>query len=352
MNAEEIIGKVLDGRTITDGETAFLLSAEGEDMDLLFRTAAQVRDRMFGKDVFVYGFVYFSTYCRNDCAFCNYRSSKTMHRYRKTPEEVLRLSDSLAEAGVNLVDLTMGEDPRVYSDGGRYLADIVRKIRDSSDIGIMVSPGAMGDGAIKDLGTAGADWLAVYQETYDRQRFSGLRPGQDFDFRAGRRKVAMENGMLAEDGILVGTGESALSRAASIRLMRESGCDQIRAMTFVPQADTPMSSIPAGDTDDELRAIAVMRLLYPDRFIPASLDVEGISGLRTRIDAGANVITSVIPPFEELAGVAQPELDIDDGGRSVDRVRRLLSDMGRRVADLSQYRKIIDSRKEMLRCRS
>lgn len=48
-----------------------------------------------------------------------------------------------------------------------------------------------------------------------------------------------------------------------------------------------------------------MRLLFPDKLIPASLDVDGISGLELRLMAGANVVTSIIPPNEGLAGVAQ-----------------------------------------------
>lgn len=46
----------------------------------------------------------------------------------------------------------------------------------------------------------------------------------------------------------------------------------------------------------ELKIIALMRILYPEALIPASLDVDGIDGLENRINAGANLITSIIPP--------------------------------------------------------
>ena len=62
--------------------------------------------------------------------------------------------------------------------------------------------------------------------------------------------------------------------------------------------------------------IAVMRLAMPDRLIPASLDVEGIAGLEARLEAGANVVTSIVPPQSGLAGVSQAELDIDAGLRT------------------------------------
>ena len=63
--------------------------------------------------------------------------------------------------------------------------------------------------------------------------------------------------------------------------------------------------------------IAAMRLAMPDRFIPASLDVDGIAGLERRLEAGANVVTSIVPPTVGLAGVSQAELDIDEGYRTV-----------------------------------
>ena len=63
-----------------------------------------------------------------------------------------------------------------------------------------------------------------------------------------------------------------------------------------------------------------MRLAMPDRLIPASLDVDGIAGLEPRIAAGANVVTSIVPPDIGLAGVSQSELDIDDGLRTAPEV--------------------------------
>ena len=73
---------------------------------------------------------------------------------------------------------------------------------------------------------------------------------------------------------------------------------------------------PAGDAA-ELLTIAAMRLAMPDRLIPASLDVDGIRGLERRLEAGANVVTSIVPPTVGLAGVSQAELDIDEGYRTV-----------------------------------
>ncbi|MCQ2078877.1 MAG: methylornithine synthase PylB [archaeon] len=344
MDSYEILKKCQEGHIPVAAEMEALLADDDpEFVKELYATAAKVRDEHFGKKLFMYGFVYFSTYCKNNCAFCYYRRSNDIDRYRKTREEVLMLSASLRDAGVNMVDLTMGEDPELYRNDYEGLIDLVKGVRETvGDLGIMVSPGAVSREAMPRLRAAGADWFACYQETYNRELFAKLRLEQDYQFRIDQRKWAREAGMLTEDGMLVGTGEDAADHAEQIRIMGELGCQQVRAMTFVPQEGTPMQCIVPSDPQKELKAIAVMRLAYPDKLIPASLDVEGINGLKTRIDAGANVITSIVPPHEELAGVAQPELDINDGHRSVDYVKAMVKDMGRYVASNAEFREFME----------
>lgn len=344
MDIGELITRVAGGYRPTVDEVARLLSVDSvEDIDLLYSEARRVTEERFGKDLFLYGFVYFSTYCRNNCTFCYYRRDNTIDRYRKTEDEVVTLSESLRDAGVNLVDLTMGEDPFMHTDHQKNLVKLVESVRNAVDLGIMVSPGAIEEQTFPRLADAGADFFAVYQEIYNRDLYGKLRVEQDYDARIMQRVLARRNGMLAEDGMLVGTGETVEDRADAILNMGDSGCEQIRAMTFVPQEGTPLRTLMPHDPSDELKAIAVMRLLFPDRLIPASLDVEGIAGLRTRVMAGANVITSIIPPYQELAGVAQPELNIDDGHRSVDYVKNMIGEMGLRPASNSEYRDYLES---------
>ncbi len=91
-----------------------------------------------------------------------------------------------------------------------------------------------------------------------------------------------------------------------------------------------------------------MRLLFPDRLIPASLDVGGLEGLKERLDAGANVITSIVPPGEGLAGVAQSSLDIDDARRTVTCVESVLRECGLVPATRDEYLQWIKNREVMI----
>jgi methylornithine synthase len=332
------------GKLSVDEIFELMSISDPADKEELFSAARRVRDREFGKKIFTYGFVYFSTYCKNNCTFCYYRvSNNGIDRYRKTKEEVVELSASLRDAGINLSDLTMGEDPQMYANGYSQLLDIISAVRDEVGINIMASPGALPHEMFAKVRDAGADWYACYQETYNRELFERLRLNQSFDDRTNQKKWAMEAGLLAEDGMMIGLGESVRDRAETIATMSSLGCAQVRAMTFVPQQGTPMQDFTPYDSTEELKAIAIMRLLNQDKLIPCSLDVEGIAGLKTRINAGANLVTSIVPPSKHLAGVAQHELDIENGNRSVEHVFELLEDMGHRHATSAEYRAFLDS---------
>jgi methylornithine synthase len=330
---------ILEGAAPGEADLEALLRA-GDEAPLVFAAAREARARHSGNAVFLYGFVYFSTYCRNECAFCYYRAdNEESPRYRKTTDEVVAICRDLTASGVVLLDLTMGEDPVIHDDPGHAaLVDLVSAVAEATGAPVMVSPGVLPETSLREIKTAGADWYALYQETHTQELYERLRVGQPFAARAEARSAARRAGLLVEDGLLTGIGDTPADRARSIVTMREAGWEQVRVMTFVPQTGTPLEDVRPGGDADELLTIAAMRLAMPDRFIPASLDVDGIAGLERRLQAGANVVTSIVPPTVGLAGVSQAELDIDEGHRTVHGVLPYLERLGLRPAGVDEYR--------------
>ncbi|ACN14633.1 BioB2 [Desulforapulum autotrophicum HRM2] len=343
----ELLNHLAGGGKADRNQIKFLLSlSHDEEIERLFKTAREVRRKHFGDRVFLYGFLYFSTFCRNNCRFCQYRQANhALSRYRKNESEILAAAREMADTGVHLIDLTMGEDPELFADGDRgfeRLADICRKVQQETGLPVMISPGVMPDHALKMLADAGVTWYACYQETHTRSLYNRLRPGQDFDERMLRKRTARKLGMLIEEGLLTGVGESVDDLATSMEMMADLDAHQVRVMTFVPQKGTPMVDVPPSENLKELIIIAVMRLLFPDRLIPASLDVDGLDGLKARLDAGANVITSIVPPQKGLAGVAHNSLDIEDARRTHDSIVPILTSCGLTVAEVGEYRSWIE----------
>ena len=311
----------------------------------LFKAAREKRNELIGDKIFTYGFVYFTTWCRNNCTFCYFRKSNDIDRYRKSYDEVLELSNNLAQSGVNLIDLTMGEDPKFHDEGFDSVNVLIKEIKKQTGLPVMISPGVVSRSDISGFASAGADWYALYQETHNEKLFSKLRINQDYNERMESKLYAKERGMLIEEGLMSGIGDTDDDVAESIIKMGEIGASQIRVMSFVPQKGSPMENDVVPDRIRELKIISLMRLMYPDALIPASLDIDGIAGLKARINAGANLVTSIIPPKTGLAGVAQSCMDVDDGGRTVDEVSKILGTMGLRVASNEEYQSYIGDMK-------
>ncbi len=346
-----ILDRASKGRSLTDQDCLSLLDlAETELVEALFKTARDLRNRHFGNRVFLYGFIYTSTFCRNDCRFCFYRrSNKVSLRYRKTSDEIVEASLKLADSGAHLIDLTMGEDPKNFAgnqSGFDELVALVGRVKEGTGLPVMVSPGVVPDAILAELASAGADWYACYQETHNQVLFNELRVGQKFDERFKKKRLAHRLGMLIEEGILCGIGESNHDVADSIMAMRSLDSDQTRVMNFVPQRGTPMEDRALPDPLRERVITAVMRLAFPDRLIPASLDVGGLDGLLPWLDAGANVVTSLVPPGQGLAGVAQNSLDIEDARRTVESVGKVLQERELEAASLEEYVAWMNARKK------
>jgi methylornithine synthase len=343
----DCLQRCLQGGIPEPEEVRYLLSLRApEALDRLFSTARAIRRRHFGRKVFVYGFVYFSTHCRNDCHFCQFRQSHVdLRRYRKTTQEIVAAACRLAESGVHLIDLTMGEDPVFLKAHGEHLIALVKEVRAATGLPIMLSPGVLQEELLTRLAAAGMDWYACYQETHNPALFRRLRVGQSFEARLDIKLAAKNRSLLVEEGLLLGVGESVHDLADAFAAMRQMDADQVRVMTYVSH---PYSNLRPPERKHDLKeliCIAVLRLLFPDRLIPASLDVEGLVGLESRLAAGANVVTSIVPPGKGLAGVASPTLDIDDERRTTAALGPILKANGLEQAELSSYTNYINQRR-------
>ena len=131
--------------------------------------------------------------------------------------------------------------------------------------------------------------------------------------------------------------------------MSKLGSQQVRAMRFIPHKDVPLRARYGDSEKTELLTIGILRLLFPNRLIPASLDLDGIATLEERLNAGANVITSIIPPSMGLSGVAQPSLDIKRGNRSVEKILPILKKCALEPASLADYLMWIKNEKNKIR---
>ncbi len=340
---DAVLGKAMDGAYLNQMELTALLDAEGAQCDRLYAAAREKRRQHFGDRLFAYGFVYFSTHCHNNCTFCFYRRENDgALRYRKTRQEILQLSERFSQSGVHLLDLTMGEDPQYILHNSTLLMELAAEVREKTELPLMISPGVMQHSSINQAQQAGIDFYACYQETHNKTLFAALRKGQNYETRWNAKRYAVQRGLLVEEGILVGVGETLEDIAHSIQNMIDLDAAQVRVMSFVPQKGAPLLRAEHANLyTRELNTLAVMRLMMPDKLIPASLDIAGKAGLRERLDAGANIVTSVIVPDSGLAGVSNATLDVDNGGRSLEGIRDVVELCGMAMGTQGEFEHVL-----------
>lgn len=351
-NLNYVLEKAVSGCSLQKEEILYLLNLKTrEEIEQLIAAARQIREINFSNQVFLYGFIYFSTYCRNDCAFCYYRCSNSISdRYRKTEEEIVETAKELAGTGLHLLDLTMGEDPMYFGNNKfEQLLRTIEEVKSITRLPIMFSPGVIPPALLPELKRIGVDWYACYQETHNRELFQQLRLHQDYDERLSLKRYAHEQGLLIEEGLLTGIGETDEDIFDSFKVIKDIFADQVRVMSFVPQKGTPLENTEVSSHIKELLIIAVMRLIFQDRLIPASLDVDGIKGLKDRLNAGANVITSIIPPDTGLQGVSQCTLDIQEGGRTAAGIAPVLEQCNLKPATQQAYNSWLEKMKSFYR---
>ncbi|MCL2703283.1 MAG: methylornithine synthase PylB [Defluviitaleaceae bacterium] len=332
----DIIKDLVDRRTKEAIDAAMSL-----DTALLAEAARKTRAACSRDRVFLYGFIYFSTFCINNCNFCYFRKENDIKRYRKTEDEILAVADDLGASGVNLVDLTMGEDSYYKENSFARFIRLASEVMKRTGLPVMASPGVMPNSALENLAKQNVLWYALYQETFNRELFGRLRAEQDFDGRMNAKQHAKRLGMSIEEGILTGVTETPEQLAESVAQIGNGGAKQLRVMTFEPHKSVPLGQNTRQDITIELKIISILRLLHPSALIPASLDVGGLDGLTARLNSGANVVTSIIPPSSGLSGVAQRDRDVASSGRTADAVRAILIKLGLKQGSNTEYLRFI-----------
>lgn len=91
MSTVNLVEKLYREHNLTDSELKEILLTTDSKVDKALQKYAQkVRDKVFGKNVYIRGLIEVSNYCKNDCYYCGIRrSNKNICRYRLTKEQIL-----------------------------------------------------------------------------------------------------------------------------------------------------------------------------------------------------------------------------------------------------------------------
>ncbi len=199
----------------------------------LFAAACELRRRRFGDAVFLYGFVYFSTYCRNDCTFCLYRrGNPESPRYRKSLDEVVddrRRTGSVGRAPDRPDHGRGSRSTSAAASSTRSSPSCARSSAATGPAGHDLARRGLGRGARRRCATRAPSGTRATRRPTPATPTRGCAWDRSFDERAAARgSTPRALGLLVEDGMLLGVGETLAERALTVAAMRDEPVDQVR----------------------------------------------------------------------------------------------------------------------------
>ena len=295
------VRRALDGDPGIEGFAALLSPAAEPHLEEMAARALDETRRHFGNSVCLFTPLYVSNYCSNECVYCGFNCKNGIHRATLDLPSVERELDAIAATGLEEVLILTGES-RARS-GVDYISKCVELASERfATVGVEVYPMNTDEYAV--LHRSGADYVTVFQETYDPARYAELHlsgPKRVFSYRFDAQERALRGGMR---GVAFGT---LLGLRDDFR--RDALACGLHAMSIqrrYPHAEISMSLPrlrPAGGVDNKigvtesqlLQVSLAYRMFLP--FAGQTISTrerptfrDGIVGLSaTKISAGVSV---------------------------------------------------------------
>lgn len=188
---------------------ASLLSPAAEGMiEEMARKAQGERRRFFGNSVCLFTPLYISNYCSNGCVYCGFNSKNDIKRAKLELDQVEKELRAISATGLEEILMLTGES-RVKSDVDYICDSVALAAKYFTNVGIEVYP--MNSDEYRRVQEAGADYVTVFQETYDPKRYAELHPYGNkriFSYRFDAQERALMGGMRGVAfGALLGIGD-------------------------------------------------------------------------------------------------------------------------------------------------
>lgn len=299
---KRLIDRLEAGESLTEDEWVSLIEGRSPELaDYLFEKARCIREREYGKAVYVRGLIECSNYCKNDCLYCGIRrSNRNASRYRLSREEILSCCENGYQLGFRTFVLQGGEDPAMTDD---WVMEMVQAIRAGfPDCAITLSLGEKKYDTLKRWKEAGADRYLLRHETADPCHYQQLHPkNQSLENRIACLHALKKLGYQTGSGIMVGSpGQGVAQLYQDFLFLWELQPEMIGVGPYLPHSQTPFAGETAGSLDRTLRILALLRLFFPRALLPSTTALATIHprGRLMGILAGANVVMPNLSPVK------------------------------------------------------
>ena len=158
--------------------------------------AAQTETRKhFGNSVYMFTPIYIANYCENYCIYCGFNCHNKINRAQLNAEEIEKEMAAIAETGLQEILILTGESRNKSTV--EYIGEACKIARKYFKvIGLEIYPVNSDEYAY--LHECGADYVTVFQETYNSDKYETLHLAghkRIFPYRVNAQERAVKGGM-------------------------------------------------------------------------------------------------------------------------------------------------------------
>lgn len=192
---EDVKAAIEAERCSLENFKALLSPAALPHLEEIARKAQMETRKHFGNSVMIFTPLYIANYCENYCVYCGFNCHNQIKRAKLNAKEIEREMKAIADSGLEEVLILTGESPKM-SDV-TYIGDACKIARKYFKVvGLEVYPMDSKDYAY--LHECGADFVTVFQETYNPEKYKTLHLGgrkRIFPYRFNAQERAVMGGI-------------------------------------------------------------------------------------------------------------------------------------------------------------
>ncbi len=316
---------------------ALLSPAAMPYLEEIAQCAKAEKEKHFGNSIQMFTPLYIANYCENYCIYCGFNCHNKIRRAMLKPEEIRKEMDAIAQSGLQEILILTGESRS--KSPVEYIGEAIQIAREYFRvIGLEIYPVNSDEYAY--LHQCGADYVTVFQETYNPDKYETLHLAghkRIFPYRLNAQERALRGGMRGVGlGALLGLDDfrkDAFATGLHGWLLQKKyphgeiafSCPRLRPIINNDRIN-PMDVHEA----QLLQVVCAYRLFMP--FASITVSTRECARVRdnlmkiaaTKISAG--VSTGIGEHVEELEDKGDEQFEISDG-RSVKEVYRDLRNL-------------------------
>ena len=183
-----------DEKTVDDFK-ALLSPAALPLLEEIAEAARAETKKHFGNSVNMFTPLYISNYCENYCIYCGFNCHNKIHRAKLNAEEIEHEMQAIAKTGLQEILILTGESKKM-SDV-KYIGEACKIARKYFKVvGLEEYP--MNSDEYRYVHECGADYVTVFQETYNSDKYETLHLAghkRIFPYRINTQERALMGGM-------------------------------------------------------------------------------------------------------------------------------------------------------------